>query len=63
MGLGGLVLEFPSLLNKGLRILMFQLSGAYCSLAADYCLCCHDYSYNYYYYYGQKPQTTPPQAA
>ena len=30
MGLGGLVLDFPSLLYKGLRILMFQLSGVYC---------------------------------
>ena len=29
MGLGGLVLDFPSLLYKGLRILMFQLSGVY----------------------------------
>ena len=32
MGLGGLVLDFPSLLYKGLRILMFQLSGVYCIL-------------------------------
>ena len=30
MGLGGLVLDFPSVLYKGLRILMFQLSGVYC---------------------------------
>ena len=33
MGLGGLVLHFPSLLYKGLRILMFQLSGVYCSIS------------------------------
>ena len=26
------MLDFPSLLYKGLRILMFQLSGVYCSL-------------------------------
>ena len=32
MGLGGLVLDFPSLLYKGLRILMFQLSGVYCTV-------------------------------
>ena len=25
------MLDFPSLLHKGLRILMFQLSGVYCS--------------------------------
>ena len=30
MGLGGLELDFPSLLYKGFRILMFQLSGVYC---------------------------------
>ena len=30
MGLGGLVLDFPALLHKGLRILRFQLSGVYC---------------------------------
>ena len=34
MGLGGLVLDFPSLLYKGLRILMFQLSGVYCRRVA-----------------------------
>ena len=26
------MLDFPSLLYKGLRILMFQLSGVYCML-------------------------------
>ena len=35
MGLGGLVLDFPSLLYKGLRILMFQLSGVYCMPMKD----------------------------
>ena len=32
MGLGGLVLGFPMLYLKGMRILMFQLSGFYCKL-------------------------------
>ena len=30
MGLGGLVLGFPLLYLKGMRIMMFQLSGFYC---------------------------------
>ena len=30
MGLGGLVLGSPILYLKGMRILMFQLSGFYC---------------------------------
>ena len=41
MGLGGLVLDFPSLLYKGLRILMFQLSGVYCrTIKTTYSLHC-----------------------
>ena len=32
MDLGGLVLEFPMLDLKGMRILMFQLSGFYCGV-------------------------------
>ena len=32
MGLGGLVLGSPILYLKGMRILMFQLSGFYCSV-------------------------------
>ena len=30
MGLGGLVLGFPLLYLKGMRIMMFQLSSFYC---------------------------------
>ena len=30
MDLGGLVLGFPLLYFKGMRLLMFQLSGFYC---------------------------------
>ena len=35
MGLGGLVLESPILYLKGMRILMFQLSGFYYRLQAQ----------------------------
>ena len=29
------MLDFPSLLYKGLRILMFQLSGVYCTMTGS----------------------------
>ena len=33
MGLGGLVLGFPILYFKGMRLLMFQLSGFHCRVS------------------------------
>ena len=37
MDLGRLVLGSPILYLKGMRIMMFQLSGFYCSYYYDYC--------------------------